>query len=107
MVPSASLNIKSRVDYSKVLISSQSVGVDQLCLQPLMYAQGEDLTGAAVDLARGKATQVLSRSDRHGLFALSLGRLPLWDPFSSDVWSYATCYVLFLSAAVISCLCPA
>lgn len=61
VVPSASLNIKSRVDYSEVLISSQSVGVDQLCLQPLMYAQGEDLTGTAVDLAMWKATQVLSR----------------------------------------------
>ncbi|KAM7327730.1 hypothetical protein ACRRTK_014097 [Alexandromys fortis] len=39
VVPSASLNIKSRVDYSEVLISSQSIGVDQLCLQSLMYAQ--------------------------------------------------------------------
>lgn len=96
MVPSASLNIKSRVNYSKVLISSQSVGVDQLCLQPLMYAQGEDLIGAAVNLAMGKATQVLSRSARHGLFAFSLGRLPLWDPFSSGIWSYATCYFFFL-----------
>lgn len=71
VVPSASLNIRSRVDYSKVLISSQSVGVEQLCLQPLMSAQGEDLTGRAVDLAMWKTAQVPSRSDRHSLCFLT------------------------------------
>lgn len=53
-------------------------------------------------LATWKATQVLSRSDRHGLFAFSFGRLPLWDPLSFGIWSYATCYILFLSATAIS-----